>query len=354
MNLSVRIGIASGLCVVGNLRHLEKNTENSDTRRNMDNQITALGNPPNLASRLQTLVPSNSVAVSNETRLLAGNLFDFEDFGLHKIKGFSGETRVWRVIGESKERSRFLALRPESKTPLVGRKKEIRVISGLWKEACDGNGQYIYLSGEPGIGKSRLVSNIAENIVGSDHSQWWFHCNEHLQGSAFAPVIAHVQALLGISRTDDIHESLEKMSAHYTNLSADELYLLAELLLIEQAWKNAIPKISNPKRREKLYNLLIKLIEEECLRTPLLMIIEDAHWIDPSTQELLQYLSEPLTNLPLLLIITSRDIKSNANPIMNLSHVHKINIEQLQHIESFALLDSLWNEKKLPEFLAKK
>jgi class 3 adenylate cyclase len=343
-SLNVRIGIASGLCVVGNMRQASEESKK-------ENQITAFGNPPNLASRLQTLVIPGSVAVSDDTRYLAGDLFDFEDLGFHKIKGFSKETKVWRVIGESVERNRFRALRPKSQSPIVGRENELVTLSDLWKRSCSGKGKVVYISGEPGIGKSRLVSSLAETIVGSRYLQWWLHCAEYSQGSAFAPVITHIQAQSGIRDSDDIHARFKKLAGKYSEFNSDELYFLAELLLVESVSNLKTPIISASKRRESIYEVLIKLLIQEAEERPLLIVAEDAHWIDPSTHELLQRLSLRVEFLPVLLVITSRVTEDNGNHYLKLSYSHKIKVEQLQQNDSFKLIDSLWNLNELPEQL---
>jgi predicted ATPase/class 3 adenylate cyclase len=344
-SLSVRVGIASGLCVVGNMRQ----AASEDT---MDNQVTAIGNPPNLAARLQTLVKPGAVAIADETRSLAGDLFRFEDLGFHDLKGFSGEVKAWRVVGESGERSRFRALRPATQSPLIGRTNEMARIKGLWEEACKNKGQAVYLSGDPGIGKSRLAVSVAEDIVGLDHRQWWLHCGEQMQGSAFAPIIALLQTELSFIGADNNYKCFGKLAQRYPMLDNDALYLLAELLSIEEGDKLAAPQMSPSRRREYLYEILLGLVETECQSEPLLLVVEDMHWIDPSTQELLQRLTLRSTNFPLLLLITRRTAYTRDKPVMGLFHVHEINIEQLQRDDCFILLNTLWDKGEIPRAIA--
>lgn len=339
--LSVRIGIASGLCVVGNMRL-------STSSENMDNQITALGNPPNLAARLQTLVEPGSIAVSEETRSLAGNLFNFEDLGFRKIKGFKDETKVWRVLGEINEQNRFRALRPKIRSPLVGRKNELLTLTNLWKATCLENGKVVFLSGEPGIGKSRLIASLAESVISLGNVQWWFHCGEYLQGSAFAPIITQIQTLAGFSNIDDTNNRVDKIRKTYSYLNDKQLGLLSELLLIEDENKLIAPATSASKRRENLYEVLIKMIKEQSKITPMLVVVEDIHWTDPSTLEFIQRLALCLDKIPVLLVISSRDLNSFRTPAFAYSHIHNINIKQLKRNDCFELLESLWEKDDLP------
>jgi len=191
--LRARIGIATGLCVAGNMRQAASGKLPESGNQTTDFQITAFGDPPNLAARLHSLAKPGSIVVADETRSLVGSLFEFEDLGLHELKGFEEPMRAWRVIGESGERSRFKALRSLTISPMVNRHTEQARLRELWDETCNGQGQVIHLCGEPGIGKSRLVALVADNIIGPDQQCWWFHCASHLQGSAFAPVSSYLQ-----------------------------------------------------------------------------------------------------------------------------------------------------------------
>ncbi len=347
-SLRVRVGIASGLCVVGRLRQTVNRDKQNVYGHEMNNQITAIGNPPNLAARLQTLVKPGAVAVAEETRSLAGKLFEFEDLGIHKIKGFTKKVQAWRVVSENDEQSRFRALRPGIQTPLIGRQLEIKKITGLWRETCKSHGQVVFLSGDPGIGKSRLVESIAEDIIGRDYPQWWLHCSEHLQGSAFAPLITLIQSQAGFTDTDGMQTRFEKLQQRYPDLKDDALGVLADLLSIEESCNSTVQHMSPSRRREYLYEVLIELIEAVCEKEPLLLVAEDTHWIDPSTQSLLQRLTLRSTNLTLLMLITSRTVNENDNSFLELVHVHSLNIEQLQRDDCFTLLNALWDEDEVP------
>jgi class 3 adenylate cyclase/tetratricopeptide (TPR) repeat protein len=341
--LNVRVGIASGLCVVGNMRH---STKVDDTR----NQITALGRPPNLASRLQTLVAAGCVAVSDETRALTGNIFDFEDLGLHNIKGFPDKTKVWRVEKENANQNRFLALRSGIQTRLVGRESELNCLSELWTGVCLGKGRVIFIYGEPGIGKSRLVTELAETTLGVRSGRWWFQCGEYLQGSAFAPIISQFQTLAEIINEDDALTRFDKLSESFPMLAMHELHLLAELLLIDGDFKS---KISKSKRREKLYELLIKQIKRDANKTPILVVFEDIHWVDASTHEFISYLASAIENLPVFLVITSRNTNDQVKPNINLSYSHELRVGQLKRDDCFELLKSLSEKTDLPSNLSK-
>ena len=343
-SLNVRVGIASGLCVVGNILHpTGTNDRNS--------QITALGRPPNLASRLQTLVAAGCVAVSDETRTLTGNVFEFEDLGFYDIKGFPNETKVWRVEKENTNQNRFSALRSSFQTPLVGRENELNYLAKLWTDVCLGKGRVLSLYGEPGIGKSRLITELAGNAIRVKSRRWWFQCGEYLQGSAFAPLIAQFQTLAEIINEDDALTRFDKLSDNFPMLSMHELYLLADFLSISDDFKS---KISKSKRREKLYELLIKQIETDAKRDPILVVFEDIHWVDPSTLEFINYLALAIERLPIFLIITSRSTNFQEMVCIDLLYSHELRVKQLNHDDSFQLLKSLSEQIDLPSSLSQK
>ncbi|NKB36509.1 MAG: AAA family ATPase [Gammaproteobacteria bacterium] len=345
--LSARVGIASGLCVVGNLRQSPIVTAHGN-----HNYVTAIGDPPNIAARIQTLVTSGSVAISNETHSLTGNLFKFEELGFHELKGFVEKKKVWKVLDKSEELSRYIALRPPVKSPIIGRDTELETMGGLWEQARKNRGQVVYLTGDPGIGKSRLVASVAEDIVGNTAKKWWIHCNENLQSSAFAPIIAFLRELALIKDGDDISVQIDKLSSKFLSLDHDSILILSDLLSAGQDSEIAKSKTSSFKRRENLDEVLLNIFSMTCAEDSLLIIFEDTHWIDPSTSLFLEKLVRKVSNSSTLVLITQRKPFDFVNASSQLFHVNYFHIDQLQKHEAFSLLKSIWQENKLPENLA--
>jgi hypothetical protein len=179
-SLHVRVGIATGLVVVGDLI-------GGDAAH--DNEV--IGETPNLAARLQVLAEPDAVVIEGGTRRLLGGLFDYRDLGAAQVKGFGDAVQVWRVLGASSVDSRFEALRAAT-TPLVGREEEIALLMRRWQQAKGGDGCVVLISGEPGIGKSRIAQTIVERLSGEPHTRLRYFCSPHHQDSALYPIIARL------------------------------------------------------------------------------------------------------------------------------------------------------------------
>ncbi len=345
--LNARVGIASGLCVVGNLRQSPIVTSHGN-----HNYVTAIGDPPNLAARIQTLVPAGAVAVSDETRSLTGGLFKFEELGFHELKGFDEKMKVWIALDKSDELSRYKALRPPLKSAIIGRDTELETISGLWDQARKNRGQVVYLAGDPGIGKSRLAMSVAEDIVGTSAEHWWIHCNENLQSSAFAPIIAFLREESGIKEKDNTAIQIDKLTTRFTSLSRDAILILSHLLGSGQENETPESHSSSFKRREILDDILLSIFRIACDEDSLLIVFEDTHWIDPSTRLFLEKLINQVSNSSALILITQRKSFDFVNASSQLFHVNYFHIDQLQRDDAFFLLDSILQDRKLPEVLA--
>ena len=340
--LRAHIGIATGLCVVGDL-HYKAGAVATSAASPADGRDGARGTTPNLAARLQTTAKPGEVLIADETRSLTGALFVFEERKLSKLDGIAEPVRAWRVIRESRERSRLRALRPATLSNLVGRDDELDRLSKLWNLASkQGNGQVIHLSGEPGIGKSRLVKAVADDPTGPDHI-WWFHGAPHLQGSTFAPVIAHLEEVA--LKKDGPLPPVEKLRRRFPMLNTDALALLAPLLSIEYNPRASVQSMSPARRRERLFEILLGLVETECVHIPLLLVTEDLHWVDPSTLELLERLGTRASDLRLMVLMTSRLARENES---GASHFHRMTLSQLARDDCHALLKSLWGDRELP------
>ena len=332
--LQVRVGIATGLVVVGELLGTGAAQEQA-----------VVGETPNLAARLQGLAEPNAVIIADATRRQLGALFELADLGLQSLKGFVELQRAWRVSGESGVESRFAALRTGA-TPLVGREEELDLLLRRWSQAKTGEGRVALISAEPGIGKSRLTEALGERILEAPVRMRYF-CSPHHQDSALYPVIAHLERAARFARSDGPTAKLEKLAALLGD-DADELPLLAELLSLPEIPASPLLELAPQKKKERTFAALLRLLESLARRQPVLMVFEDVHWIDATTQELLDRTIPRVEKLPVLLIATFRP--EFQPPWTGLPHVTSMTLSRLGRREGAALVrDLLSNASVLPD-----
>jgi class 3 adenylate cyclase len=274
--LSCRIGIATGLVVVGDLLGTGAAQEQA-----------VVGETPNVAARLQNLAEANTVVVDTRTRQLVGDLFESHFLGAVEIKGFSEPQRVWRAIGQSRVLSRFEALRSR-KTPLIGREEEIALLNRRWQQAKAGEGRVVLLSGEPGIGKSRLTVGLIEDLVGEPHARLRYFCSPRHIDSALYSFIGQFEHAAGFEPDEARSSKFDKLDALLSLVSTpvEDRSLIAELLGLpldhrEYSAQDLTPQI----RKQRTLEALVWQLEALTRRQPVLMIFEDTHWIDPTSLE---------------------------------------------------------------------
>ena len=229
-------------------------------------------------------------------------MFDLEDLGSQQLAGFGERQRAWRVLGESGAVSRFEALR-SGEAPLVGRDEEVELLVRRWQQAKTGEGRVVLISGEPGIGKSRLTVALSEHIGGEPHTRLRYFCSPHHQDSALYPFISQLERAAGFARDDTAAAKLAKLQATLAP-GGDDLALLSELLSLPSS--AAELDLSPQRKREKLFEALLNQLEAETRQHSVLMVFEDAHWIDPTSRELLDLAVDRVRRLPVLLAITFR------------------------------------------------
>jgi class 3 adenylate cyclase/predicted ATPase len=337
--LQVRVGIATGLMIVGDL-----------IRSGTANDTEVLGEGPNLASRLQAMAGPNSIVIDDSTRRLIGSVFGLEDLGLKDLKGFSEPQRAWRVLGENRFRSRFEALRSAA-TPIVDREEELELLLRRWTQAKGGEGRVLFISGEPGIGKSRLTVALRDLLGGEPYTDLHYFCSPHHQHSALFPIINLLERAAGFGREDSPGVKLDKLKALMAETSAAmrDVALLAELLLLPTGGDANVER--NPRRwKEEVFEALQRQFISLAQSKPVLMTFEDLHWIDPTTQELLDLFIRRIDRLPVLLVATFRP--EFTVPWAGEPHVTVVNLNRLSRADSETLVRQLAaNTASLPSDL---
>ena len=289
--IEVRIGIATGLVLVGDL---------SGGRRDLG----LVGEAPNLASRLQGLAGPNQILVAASTRQLLGRLFDFEDLGEHRVKGIDPAINVWRVLGKRSFASRFEARRTAQLTPLVGRKSELDQLHAAYEEAKRGAGRVVLISGEPGVGKSRLMMALSQHLAWEGCSSIFIQCSANHAGSALYPVIRYLEDAAGIARDAAPAVKLDKLEAFVGRYARDRVQSIAPLLaaLMGIPFDGRYPtlELAPQQQKNKTFTALLDLLEAQTKVQPVLLVVEDLHWIDPTTLELIERIRDCVCGWQLL------------------------------------------------------
>jgi class 3 adenylate cyclase len=282
VKLQARVGIATGLVVVGDLIGEGSAQEQS-----------VVGETPNLAARLQALAEPDAVVIAAGTRRLVGDLFEYRDLGAVEVKGIAGPVQAWRVLRPSVVASRFEALRGSALSRLVGRDEEIDLLLRRWGRAKAGDGQIVLISGEAGLGKSRIAAALAERLHAEPYLRLRYFCSPYHQDSALFPFIDQLGRAAGFAREDLPVARLEKLEAVLALAAPpdEDVAFLADLLSLPGSERHPLPDLSPQRKKERTLEALIRQLEGLARRQPVVMVFEDARWIDPTSRELLDLTS---------------------------------------------------------------
>ena len=331
--LAVRIGIATGVVVVSSAGKV------------------AVGEAMNLAARLQSLAEPGNVLVSERVHRLAGGSFEYQALGEQTLKGI-GPVPVFRIVGVGAAVSRFEAATQQRLTPLIGREQEIGLLLERWSLARDGEGQVVVLSGEPGIGKSRILNAFKERFESQGARALRFQCSPYYVNSALWPSTSNFARGLKFTRDESPESRLAKLEAliigQYGRPRADVGYI-ASMMSIPCGDRYGTGAMTSQKRKQETLRTLVDLTEAAARKHPSVMLFEDMHWADPTSLEVVELLIDRVRTTPLLIVVTHRP---EFHPRWSdQGHVSALNLSKLTRVQGAAMVSRLAGGKALPPAL---
>jgi predicted ATPase len=308
---------------------------------------TIVGETPNLAARLQGVAEPNSVIIAESTRKLLGNLFELQVVQAKDLRGIPEPVQAWAALRASSAKGRFEALRATGLTALVGREEELELLVQRWSKAKSGDGQVVLLSGEAGIGKSRLIVALLERLATEPHVRLRHFCSPQHTDSALYPIIGQMERAAGFADDDTPQARLDKLDAMLTRTSTPEVdvALFADMLSLPNDGRYPTLDLTPERRRHRTFEALSLQIEALTRSRPVLMIVEDAHWVDPTSLEAFGQAVGQIANLPVLLIMTFRS--EFEPPWIGRSHVTALTINRLVERDVRAMIDNVIGNKPL-------
>jgi class 3 adenylate cyclase/predicted ATPase len=336
-SLQTRVGITTGLVVVGDLM----------TGSGEAHERGIVGETPNLAARLQGIAEPNTVVIGEATRRLLGNLFELKDLGAKDLKGVAEPPRAWVALRPSTVESRFEALHAAGLTALVGREEEIELLRRRWSKTKTGDGQVVLLSGEAGIGKSRLTAALLESLAPEPHTRLRYFCSPQHTDSAFSPIIGQMERAAGLLHDDTSQQKLDKLDAllAQASTSIQDAALIAEMLSLPNDGRYPALELTPEQRRQKTLEALTAQMEALSRQKPVLMIFEDAQWADPTSLEAFGRAVDRIRTLKVLLLVTFRP-EFDA-PWVGRPYVTSLTINRMAEHEASAMIDRVVGDRQL-------
>lgn len=341
-HLGARVGIASGQVVIGDLV--------GDVGRDVE---TVTGETPNLAARLQGLAEPGQVVIDAATYRLLGDVFELEDLGGHDVKGFPCPVPVWKVMGEGQAESRFEAAHPGRLAPFIGRKHELGLVQERWELAKGAEGQVVLLTAEAGIGKSRMIQALCDSIGEDPHFRLHYQCSSYHTSSAFYPIIQHLKRAAGFTANDDADSRLDKLEARLRQSSSDmdrDVPLFATLLSLPCEHRYGALEMSPRQQRDRTVEALINHSVNLSRQRPILFVLEDAHWIDPTTEALIGEAMLRIADAPVLMLITCRP--DYTPPWADLPNLARISLNRLSRDQSAEMVQAIGGDELAAKVIA--
>src|SRR6266851_1252307 len=338
VQLAVRIGIHTGVVVVGAMGGGSRQEQ------------LAMGETPNVAARLQGLAAPNTMAISDATYHLVHGYFDYQDLGAQSLRGVTESVRVYHVLGESGATSRLDVAQSRGLTPLVGRESEVTLLLERWGQAKAGQGHVVLLTGDAGIGKSRLVQMLKEHVANEPHTRWECRSLPYYQNTALYPLTDLFQQLWQFQTEDTPHTKLEKLEqalSQYRRPLEDTVPLFAPLLALPlPETRYPLLNLSPQRQRQKTLDTIVTVLLEQAEQHPVLFIVEDLHWTDPTTLELLNLVIEQIPTTSILSVLTCRP---HFQPAWHhRSYITEMTVNHLSHTQVEQIVTGMTDGKTFP------
>jgi class 3 adenylate cyclase/tetratricopeptide (TPR) repeat protein len=333
--LASRVGVATGVVIVGDL-----------IGTGAAQEAAVVGETPNLAARLQGLAKPNQLVISEETRRLLGHLFDLQSLGAEHLKGIAKPVQSYAVVGQTMRESRFEALRSGTLSPIVGRDRELELMRECWAETRAGTGQMILVSGEAGIGKSRITQAVVDAIAEDQHTRITYQCSPYHADSAFYPLIQHLSFVAGFTSNDGPDARLDKLEV-LLGVENDAMKLIAPMMGLDGAARYGALGLTPAQQRAQTMRVLTELLVQQAEDQPVLLVYEDLHWIDPTSLELLNLSLDAATDQQIMILATARptfDHGFGGHPIVTRIALNRLATEQIT-----AIVSKLTGGKALPD-----
>ena len=337
LRLHARIGVATGRVIIG------------DARDDGAGEQAPVGEAPGTASQLKNAAHPDTLLIDSSTRRLVGNLFECDEIQPINTSGTDERLRAWKVLRAGSIASRFEALHPVALTPLIGRDEEMELLVRRWQKAKSGEAQVVLISGEPGIGKSRLVTALQESLRDEPHKRLLYFCSPQHSSSAFYPIIGQLERAAQFERDDGPKVKLDKLDALLAEAGTtpQNSALLASMLGLTADGRYPHVELTPQDRRRRTLNALVEQVVALSRKIPILLIFEDLHWADPSSVEALGKVVDSIERLNALLLVTHRPELSP--PWIGRSQVTAMTLNRLKRQEIDAMIQQVFRDSPLPE-----